>query len=142
MMGYLNNEQATSETIDEEGWLHTGDVAYYDEDAYFYIVDRCKELIKVKGNQVSPTELENLLMEIDGVGDAAVVGIPDALAGEVPRAFVVLKPGANVSEEDVHRFINSKVTNYKKLVGGVRFIEAIPRNPSGKILRNELRVLC
>nr|CAI5846912.1 unnamed protein product [Callosobruchus analis] len=81
-------------------------------------------------------------MEIDGVGDAAVVGIPDALAGEVPRAFVVLKPGANVSEEDVHRFINSKVTNYKKLVGGVRFIEAIPRNPSGKILRNELRVLC
>nr|CAH7746282.1 unnamed protein product [Callosobruchus chinensis] len=142
MMGYLNNEQATSETIDEEGWLHTGDVAYYDEDAYFYIVDRCKELIKVKGNQVSPTELENLLMEIDGVSDAAVVGIPDALAGEVPRAFVVTKPGAEVTEEDIHRFINSKVTHYKKLVGGVRFIEAIPRNPSGKILRNELRVLC
>nr|CAH7753848.1 unnamed protein product [Callosobruchus chinensis] len=81
-------------------------------------------------------------MEIDGVSDAAVVGIPDALAGEVPRAFVVTKPGVEVTEEDIHRFINSKVTHYKKLVGGVRFIEAIPRNPSGKILRNELRVLC
>ncbi|CAH1966905.1 unnamed protein product [Acanthoscelides obtectus] len=91
--------------------------------------------------QVSPTELENLLLEIDGVTDAAVVGVPDALAGEVPKAFVVLKPGAEVTEEIIHRFINGKVTHYKKLVGGIKFVDAIPRNPSGKILRNELRVL-
>nr|XP_023014135.1 4-coumarate--CoA ligase-like [Leptinotarsa decemlineata] len=140
MMGYLNNEKATAETIDEDGWLHTGDVAYYDEDAYFYIVDRCKELIKVKGNQVSPTELENLIMEIEGIIDAAVVGVPDSLAGEVPRAYVVLKPGQNINEEDVQRWVNGKVTHYKKLVGGVKFIDSIPRNPSGKILRHELKL--
>ncbi|XP_066150279.1 uncharacterized protein [Euwallacea fornicatus] len=140
MMGYLKNEKATEEILDEDGWLHTGDVVYYDEDHYFYIVDRCKELIKVKGNQVSPTELENLILEIEGIVDAAVVGVPDDLAGEVPRAYVVAKPGQNINEEDVQRFINSKVTHYKKLAGGVKFIQAIPRNPSGKILRNELKI--
>nr|XP_015834352.1 PREDICTED: 4-coumarate--CoA ligase 2-like [Tribolium castaneum]XP_015834353.1 PREDICTED: 4-coumarate--CoA ligase 2-like [Tribolium castaneum] len=140
MMGYLNNEQATAETVDEEGWLHTGDVAYYDEDFYFYIVDRCKELIKVKGNQVSPTELENLLLEMPGVADCAVVGIPDALAGEVPRAFVVRQPGSSLSEDDILLYINPKVAHYKKIAGGVKFVESIPRNPSGKILRNELKI--
>ncbi|XP_044255600.1 probable 4-coumarate--CoA ligase 1 [Tribolium madens] len=140
MMGYLNNEQATAETVDEEGWLHTGDVAYYDEDCYFYIVDRCKELIKVKGNQVSPTELENLLLEMPGVADCAVVGIPDALAGEVPRAFVVRQPGSSLSEDDILLYINPKVAHYKKIAGGVKFVDSIPRNPSGKILRNELKI--
>lgn len=140
MMGYLNNEQATSEVIDEDGWLHTGDVVYYDEDHYFYIVDRCKELIKVKGNQVSPTELENLIMEIEGIVDAAVVGVPDDLSGEVPRAYVVTKPGQNLNEADIQKFVSSKVTHYKKLAGGVKFINSIPRNPSGKILRNELKI--
>lgn len=140
MMGYLNNEKATSEVMDEDGWLHTGDVVYYDEDHYFYIVDRCKELIKVKGNQVSPTELENLILEIEGIVDAAVVGVPDDLAGEVPRAYVVTKPGQNLNEADIQKFISSKVTHYKKLAGGVKFINAIPRNPSGKILRNELKI--
>lgn len=90
--------------------------------------------------QVSPTELENLLLEIEGIVDVAVVGVPDTLAGEVPRAFVVRQPGMNINEEDIQRLINSKVTHYKKLVGGVRFIESIPRNPSGKILRNELKI--
>ncbi|XP_017768016.1 PREDICTED: probable 4-coumarate--CoA ligase 3 [Nicrophorus vespilloides] len=142
MSGYLNNEKATAETIDEEGWLHTGDVAYYDEDSYFYIVDRCKELIKVKGNQVSPTELENLILEIDGIIDVAVVGIPDTLAGEVPRAFVVKKPGSTITEDDVLLYVNPKVTHYKKIAGGIKFIESIPRNPNGKILRNELKIKC
>ncbi|CAG9856693.1 unnamed protein product [Phyllotreta striolata] len=141
MMGYLNNEKATAETLDDDGWLHTGDVAYYDEDAYFYVVDRCKELIKVKGNQVSPTELENLIMEIEGILDVAVVGVPDTLAGEVPKAYVVRKPGININEEEIQRWVNGKVTHYKKLVGGVKFIDSIPRNPSGKILRNELKVI-
>jgi 4-coumarate--CoA ligase len=140
MMGYLNNDQATAETIDEDGWLHTGDVAYYDEDHYFYLVDRCKELIKVKGNQVSPTELENLLLDLPGVADVAVAGIPDALAGEVPKAFIVRNPGSNLSEDDVLLYINPKVAHYKKIAGGVKFVECIPRNPSGKILRNELKI--
>ncbi|CAH0560616.1 unnamed protein product [Brassicogethes aeneus] len=140
MMGYLNNEEATAETIDEDGWLHTGDVAYYDEDAYFYIVDRCKELIKVKGNQVSPTELENLILGLDGIADAAVVGIPDTLAGEVPRAFIVKRKDSDITEEDITKYVNLKVTHYKRLAGGVKFVESIPRNPSGKILRNELKI--
>lgn len=141
MQGYLNNEKATAETLDNDGWLHTGDVAYYDDEHYFYIVDRCKELIKVKGNQVSPTELENIILELQGVADVAVVGIPDTLAGELPRAYVVRRQGAKVTADEVLEYVNPKVTSYKKLAGGVKFIESIPRNPAGKVLRNELRLV-
>uniref|UniRef100_A0A8D8XRH3 Luciferin 4-monooxygenase n=1 Tax=Cacopsylla melanoneura TaxID=428564 RepID=A0A8D8XRH3_9HEMI len=140
MLGYLKNEKATKETVDSEGWLHTGDVAYYDEDGYFYIVDRTKELIKVKGNQVSPTELENILMQIPGVADVAVVGVPDTLSGEVPRAFIVKKPGVELAEKDITSYVEPKVAPYKKLAGGVKFLDNIPRNPAGKVLRNELKV--
>ncbi|XP_041981706.1 probable 4-coumarate--CoA ligase 1 [Aricia agestis] len=141
MKGYWNNEKATKETIDSEGWLHTGDVAYYDEDHYFYVVDRTKELIKVKGNQVSPTEIEGIIMELPEVADAAVVGIPDPLAGEIPRAFVVLKPNQKLTERQIYDVVAQKLTKYKRLEGGVVFLEIIPRNAAGKILRNELKVL-
>ncbi|XP_046968053.1 probable 4-coumarate--CoA ligase 1 [Vanessa cardui] len=141
MKGYWNNEKATKETVDSEGWLHTGDVAYYDDDHYFYIVDRTKELIKVKGNQVSPTEIESVVMEMPEVADVAVVGIPDSLAGEVPKAFVVLKPGQKLTEKQVYDLVAQKLTRYKHLEGGVVFVDAIPRNVAGKIMRNELKVL-
>lgn len=91
--------------------------------------------------QVSPTELESLILEVEGVADVAVVGIPDTLAGELPRAYIVLKPGAKVEEKDITGHVDPKVAAYKKLGGGVRFIDSIPRNPSGKVLRNELKVL-
>lgn len=91
--------------------------------------------------QVSPTELESLILEVEGVADVAVVGIPDTLAGELPRAYIVLKPGAKVEEKDITSHVDPKVAAYKKLAGGVRFIDSIPRNPSGKVLRNELKVL-
>ncbi|XP_075977014.1 putative 4-coumarate--CoA ligase 1 [Anticarsia gemmatalis] len=141
MKGYWNNEAATKETVDSEGWLHTGDVAYYDDEYYFYIVDRTKELIKVKGNQVSPTELESVIMERPEVADVAVVGVPDPLAGEVPRAFVVLKPKHKLTEKEVCDLVAQKLTRYKHLDGGVVFLDAIPRNAAGKIQRNELKVL-
>ncbi|XP_045536849.1 probable 4-coumarate--CoA ligase 1 isoform X1 [Papilio machaon] len=141
MKGYWNNETATRETVDDEGWLHTGDVAYYDEDHYFYIVDRTKELIKVKGNQVSPTEIESVIMEQPEVADVAVVGIPDALAGEVPKAFVVLKANHKLTEKQIYDVVAQKLTKYKHLEGGVAFLHSIPRNAAGKILRNELKVL-
>ncbi|KPJ20010.1 putative 4-coumarate--CoA ligase 3 [Papilio machaon] len=141
MKGYWNNEAATRETVDNEGWLHTGDVAYYDEDHYFYIVDRTKELIKVKGNQVSPTEIESVIMEQPEVADVAVVGIPDALAGEVPKAFVVLKANHKLTEKQIYDVVAQKLTKYKRLEGGVAFLHSIPRNAAGKILRNELKVL-
>ncbi|KAL7295608.1 hypothetical protein TKK_0010972 [Trichogramma kaykai] len=93
--------------------------------------------------QVSPTELESLLLEIPGVADAAVVGIPDSFAGELPKAFIVRKPGFDdMTVDSVQDFVTPKVATYKKLAGGVEFVEAIPRNPSGKILRNELKNLC
>ncbi|XP_050344115.1 probable 4-coumarate--CoA ligase 1 [Nymphalis io] len=141
MKGYWNNEKATKETVDSEGWLHTGDVAYYDDDHYFYIVDRTKELIKVKGNQVSPTEIESVIMEMPEVADVAVVGIPDSLAGEVPKAFVVLKPDQKITEKQVYDLVAQKLTRYKHLEGGVVFVDVIPRNVAGKIMRNELKVL-
>ncbi|KAG8233460.1 hypothetical protein J437_LFUL010571 [Ladona fulva] len=141
MKGYLNNEEATKKTIDEDGWLHTGDIAYFDEDGFFYIVDRLKELIKVKGNQVSPTELEEILHQYPGVADVAVVGIPDLRAGELPAAFVVRtddKQGSDLKAEDLHSFLSTKVAQFKQLLGGIRFLDSIPKSVSGKVLRREL----
>ncbi|KAK3908639.1 putative 4-coumarate--CoA ligase 3, partial [Frankliniella fusca] len=141
MTGYFNNEEATREVLDAEGWLHTGDVAYYDDECYFHIVDRTKELIKVKGHQVSPTELESVIRQIVGIADVAVVGAPNERYGEVPVAFIVLQPGAKLQESDITSFVEPKVAPHKKLAGGVKFIEAIPRNAGGKVLRNELKKL-
>ncbi|XP_055679602.1 uncharacterized protein LOC129787824 [Lutzomyia longipalpis] len=141
MRGYIGNDAATKDTMDKDGYFHTGDVGYYDEDKYFFIVDRLKELIKYKGFQVPPAELEALLVAHPKVLDAAVIGLPDDAAGELPLAFVVKKPNTDVTEKEIKDYIASKVTNYKQLRGGVRFIDEIPKNPSGKILRRELRLL-
>ena len=138
MKGYLNNDQATAETIDEEGWLHTGDVAHFDEDGYIFIVDRLKELIKYKGFQVPPAELEGLLLTHPAIVDAAVIGIADDEAGELPKAFITLAPGAELSAEQVQEFVASQVASYKK-IRLVEFIDEIPKSASGKILRRELR---
>jgi acyl-CoA synthetase (AMP-forming)/AMP-acid ligase II len=144
MKGYLNNEEATRNTIDGDNWLHTGDIGYYDDDQHFYIVDRLKELIKVKGFQVAPAELEELLRSHPDIADAAVIGIdsPDAGAGELPRAYIVKKDSNNaaaLTDEKIHAFINAKVTNYKQLRGGIEVINVIPKATSGKILRRELK---
>ncbi|XP_055700083.1 uncharacterized protein LOC129799857 [Phlebotomus papatasi] len=141
MKGYVGNDAATRDTIDSEGWFHTGDVGYYDEDKFFFIVDRLKELIKYKAFQVPPAELEALLMSHPKIADAAVIGLPDEIAGELPLAFVVKQPNVEVTEQEIKDYIAGKVTNYKQLRGGVRFIDEIPKNLSGKILRRELRQL-
>jgi 4-coumarate--CoA ligase len=138
MKGYLNNPQATANTIDEDGWLHTGDIGHVDSDGHFYIVDRLKELIKYKGFQVPPAELEALLLTHPDVADAAVIGVPDEEAGELPKGFVVLKPGSDVGEDDIKAFIADAVAGYKQL-RIIEFIDAIPKSASGKILRRELR---
>lgn len=138
MLGYHNNAEATAETIDSSGWLHTGDLGYYDQDKDFFIVDRYKELIKVKGLQVAPAELEDILRSHSGIADAAVIGIPDERCGEVPRAFIVPKD-SKLTENDVKTFISGKVSEHKQLAGGVEFLTAIPKNPSGKILRRKLK---
>lgn len=107
MRGYIRNELATKQTIDADGWLHTGDVGYYDDDSEWFIVDRLKELIKYKGFQVPPAEIEAILLTHPDIIDAAVIGIPDENAGELPFAFVVPKPNANLSKEDVINFVAS-----------------------------------
>jgi 4-coumarate--CoA ligase len=138
MAGYLNNETATKNTIDDEGWLHTGDIGHVDEDGHLYIVDRLKELIKYKGFQVAPAELEAMLLTLPAVADAAVIGLPDDEAGEIPVAYVVLKEGYDVTEDDIARAVADQVATYKQL-RRVTFVDAIPKSPSGKILRRVLR---
>ena len=135
MQGYLGQPEATGATIDEEGWLHTGDIAYVDESGHCYIVDRMKELIKFKGFQVAPAELEALLLSHSHITDAAVVRSPDQEAGEIPKAFVV--SDGSLSEEDVMSFVNERVSPHKK-IRRVEFIDQIPKSPAGKILRRIL----
>jgi acyl-CoA synthetase (AMP-forming)/AMP-acid ligase II len=137
MKGYLNCVEATAQTIDPEGWLHTGDVGYVDEDGYFFIVDRAKELIKYKAFQVAPAELEAVLLTHHSVADAAVIPSPDDEAGEVPKAFVVVKDGHAMTEAEVLGFVAARVAPHKK-VRRVEFVPQIPKSPSGKILRRLL----
>ncbi|PAV73599.1 hypothetical protein WR25_00779 [Diploscapter pachys] len=138
MKGYLNRPDATKETIDEEGWLHTGDIAMIEPDGMVKIVDRKKELIKVKGLQVAPAELEDLLQSHSEIADAAVVGVKEEKAGEKPMAFVVKKTD-KLTERDVQKYVEERLSPYKWLTGGVKFVEQIPKSPSGKILRRLLR---
>jgi len=138
MKGYLNNAEATAATIDSDGWLHTGDVARIDGDGHMYIVDRVKELIKYKGFQVAPAELEALIVTHPAVADVAVIGIPDLEAGELPKAYVVLKPDMEASAEDIQAFVAEHVASYKQ-IRLVEFTEEIPKSASGKILRRFLR---
>nr|ADO16242.1 4-coumarate-CoA ligase [Ocimum tenuiflorum] len=138
MKGYLNDAEATARTIDVDGWLHTGDIGFVDEDDDIFIVDRVKELIKFKGFQVPPAELEALLISHSQISDAAVVPQKDEAAGEVPVAFVVPAAGCELTEEAVKEFISKQVVFYKRL-HKVFFVHAIPKSPSGKILRKDLR---
>ena len=137
MKGYFNNPQATAETITADGWLRTGDIVRADEDGYIWVLDRKKELIKYKGFQVPPAELEGLLLGHPAVADAAVIGIQDEEAGEVPKAFVVLKEGQSPSADEIMEFIAGQVATFKR-IRQVQFVDAIPKNPSGKILRRVL----
>ncbi|HEX3557641.1 MAG TPA: 4-coumarate--CoA ligase family protein [Pyrinomonadaceae bacterium] len=137
MKGYLNCPEATAQTIDADGWLHTGDIGYADPEGFFYVVDRAKELIKFKGLQVAPAELEALLLTHPSVADAAVIPSADEEAGEVPKAFVVVKEGHALTEVEVLSFVAAHVAPFKK-VRRVEFVAQIPKSPSGKILRRLL----
>ncbi len=135
MKGYLNNPAATAHAIDADGWLHTGDVARLDDDGSLWIVDRIKELIKYKGYQIAPAELEALLLTHPAIADAAVIPVPDEEAGEIPKAFVVAS--GSLTPDEVTRFVSERVAPYKK-VRAVEIVDEIPKSPSGKILRRVL----
>ncbi|KAB0799534.1 hypothetical protein PPYR_07414 [Photinus pyralis] len=137
--GYLDNPEATRLALDSEGWLNTGDLGHFDEDDHIFITDRLKEMIKVKGFQVAPAELENILRSHPDVDDAAVVGIPHDRFGEVPKAFIVTRSIAHINLKRIEEFVASKVSKHKHLLGGIVVIDHIPKTPSGKILRRNLR---
>jgi acyl-coenzyme A synthetase/AMP-(fatty) acid ligase len=144
MKGYFNNPKANAETFTADGWMRTGDVGKYDsKTGEFFILDRIKELIKYKGFQIAPAELEAILMSLDIIADCCVVGLYDeSQATEIPRAYVVLQPNVENTKKAakfIDDFVTSNATNYKKLRGGIKFVEAIPKSPSGKILRREVR---
>lgn len=139
MKGYINNQKETSASIDKDGWLRTGDLGYYDEDKQFFIVDRLKELIKYKASQVAPAEVESVILTHEKIKDCGVIGIPDERAGELPFAFVVKQPGVQLTDKDVIEFVQKNASKAKWIRGGVKFIDAIPKNPSGKILRREMK---
>ncbi|KAG9158004.1 hypothetical protein Leryth_000173 [Lithospermum erythrorhizon] len=140
MKGYLNNIKETMSTVDTEGWLHTGDIVYFDQEGYLYIIDRLKEVIKYKGFQISPADLESVLMSHPEVADAAVTAVTDEEAGEIPVAFVVRKKGSELSEESLMDFVATKVSPYKK-VRKVCFTSSVPRSAAGKIIRRELKMI-
>ncbi|BAF23849.1 4-coumarate--CoA ligase 5 [Oryza sativa Japonica Group] len=138
MKGYLNNPEATEKTIDKDGWLHTGDIGFVDDDDEIFIVDRLKELIKYKGFQVAPAELEAMLIAHAAVADAAVVPMKDDSCGEIPVAFVVARDGSGITDDEIKQYVAKQVVFYKRL-HKIFFVDAIPKAPSGKILRKDLR---
>lgn len=137
MKGYFNNHEATVSTLTSDGWLKTGDVCYIDEDGFLFVVDRLKELIKYKGYQVPPAELEALLLTHPDIADAAVIPFPDKNVGQFPMAYVVKKAGSSISENDVMDFVAKQVAPYKR-IRKVAFTDSVPKNASGKILRKDL----
>lgn len=137
MKGYFSNAEATASTVDAEGWLKTGDLCYIDDDGFIFVVDRLKELIKYKGYQVPPAELEALLLTHPEISDAAVIPFPDKEAGQFPMAYVVRKAGSNLSAGAVMDFVAGQVAPYKR-IRRVAFTTSIPKNQSGKILRKDL----
>lgn len=137
MKGYFSNEEATASTLDSNGWLRTGDLCYIDEDGFIFVVDRLKELIKYKGYQVPPAELEALLLTHPEISDAAVIPFPDKEVGQFPMAYVVRKSGSTITESAVMDFVAKQVAPYKR-IRRVAFVGSIPKNPSGKILRKDL----
>ena len=139
--GYKDNEQETIKAITPDGWLRTGDLGYLDENGYLYIYDRLKDLIKYKGLQIAPAEIEALLISRSEILDAAVIGLPDPQVpgNEIPRAFVVRRlQGKQLTVEEIQHFVRTNLAAHKQLRGGVEFIDEIPRNPSGKILHRKL----
>ncbi len=137
MKGYWNKPDETNQVL-RDGWLYTGDLGRMDEDGYFYVVDRKKDLIKYKGHSVYPRELEDVLYEHPAVRSCSVIGKPDPVGGEIPKAFVVLSEGANISAKELMSFVNDKVAYYKA-IREIEFRSELPTNLLGKVLKRELR---
>jgi acyl-CoA synthetase (AMP-forming)/AMP-acid ligase II len=140
MLGYLDDPEATTAAIDADGWLHTGDIGVVDQAGNLRITDRLKDMYICGGFNVYPAEVEQVLARMDGVADAAVIGVPDQRLGEVGRAFVVTRPGADLDEEAVIAYTREHLANFKA-PRSVRFVDTLPRNAGGKVVKPQLREL-
>jgi acyl-CoA synthetase (AMP-forming)/AMP-acid ligase II len=138
MLGYLDDEDATAAAIDADGWLHTGDVGTVDDAGNLRITDRLKDMYICGGFNVYPAEIEQVLARLDGVAECAVIGVPDPRLGEVGKAFIVTKPGAELDETSVIAYAREHLANFKA-PRSVEFIEVLPRNPGGKVVKPVLR---
>jgi acyl-CoA synthetase (AMP-forming)/AMP-acid ligase II len=138
MQGYFDDAAATAETITAEGWLMTGDIGVMNEAGYLRITDRIKDMFIVGGFNVYPAEIENLLCSLNGVAQAAVIGVPDERMGEIAKAFIVRRPGSELSAEDVIAWSRRNMANYK-VPRSVEFLDALPLNAAGKVLKTALR---
>ena len=138
MAGYWRMPEATAAAMDSQGWLRTGDAGYLDDDGYLYIHDRVKDMIISGAENIYPAEVENAIYGHPSVADVAVIGVPDQKWGEAVKAVVVLKPGASADTSDILSFARSRIAAFK-IPKSVDFVDALPRNPSGKILRRQLR---
>ncbi|RXG72503.1 4-coumarate--CoA ligase-like 2 [Armadillidium vulgare] len=137
MKGYFNNREATYKAF-QNGWLRTGDIGYFDENEFLFVTDRLKNMIKVHGCQVSPSEIENELQKHPLVEECCVIGKPDLKHGNLPLAFVIAKE--KVSEEELQNFMKDKLSEFKQLTGGIKFVESLPKSGDGKILKRELKL--
>jgi fatty-acyl-CoA synthase len=137
MTGYYNRPEATQDTI-VDGWLHTGDMAYLDEDGYLYIVDRLKDMIVSGGENVYPAEIEKVLLQLPAIDEVSVVGIPDDKWGEVPKAYIVCKNATPPSKDDIIAFCRQHLAGYK-IPRHIELIDELPKNPAGKVLKKVLR---
>jgi acyl-CoA synthetase (AMP-forming)/AMP-acid ligase II len=138
MSGYWKDEEKTAKTIDKDGWVHTGDIGYVDEDGYYFLAGRSSDIIIRAGENISPEELENVIREHPGVEDVAVIGVPDETWGEEPRAVVIPKKGVNVTEEEIMELCRQKLASFKR-PRSVVFVSELPRNPMGKLVKREIR---
>ncbi|XP_018010015.2 probable CoA ligase CCL5 [Hyalella azteca] len=136
MKAYHNNAEATAATLDQDGWLHSGDVGRYDVDGYVSVVDRIKELIKVNSLQVSPSEIEDVILQLPQVVEVSVVGVPHDMTGEAPRAYITTKGG--IDEKTVMAHVQQHCAKHKHLTGGVAILAELPKNATGKVMRKEL----
>ncbi|XP_019551278.3 uncharacterized protein LOC109421247 [Aedes albopictus] len=139
-LGYLNNEEKTKEACDEEGFFKTGDIGYFDSEGYLYVIDRIKDIIKYTNYQISPSDLEEVILKIDGVKQVCVSGVPtEDRSSDLPTAMVVLQTGANVTAKDIVRKVDAQVSDHKRLRGGVFFVDRLPTSPAGKVLRRVVK---
>lgn len=139
-IGYYDDDESTASTLDENGFLHSGDIGHFDEDGYLYVVDRKKDILKYMNYQISPSEIENTVLKHPGVKHVCVVGVPDVVCIDLPAAVVVRNTDdIELNEGDIYDLVKSKLSDAKQLRGGVYFVDSIPMTPSGKLLRRLVR---